>query len=155
MSDIKKIIHKSTEFTLEDGTARSSASTAASTATWGSLSGTISDQADLTTYINSLIAQGVSGMLGRMNFNGGVTFTLSGGGYNTSGSSYTCPSDGYILCYGDATDDAISLGGQTLPCYTNGYGVPLVLPVSAGDVVSYGGGGANTHNVRCVFFPQK
>lgn len=120
--------------------------------TWGSITGTIANQTDLTNYIKQLI--GASGMLGRMNFNGGVAFTLHNNGVSASATTYTCPSDGYIIVSGSSTNDRIVLGGKSIGCYNNGYGVPLVLPVSEGDVVGYSGG-TNSSLVSGVFYPQK
>jgi len=197
MSDITSIKHRSTTYDLKDSTARTdataaandaaaavaAAATAGATATWGSVSGTISNQTDLTNYINQLISQGASGMLGRPNYSAGVAFTASKSGNdyrNPTYSDFIVPANGFIK-FESVLSSVISVSGNTslIACYMNGVkfpfgtyyatssGIDLVdiplIPVSAGDVIRSAGQYSNTlpsngywsGSVTGVFYPQR
>lgn len=196
MADITSIKHKSTTYDLGDSTARTDAASAANdaaaavaaaaaagaTATWGSVSGTISDQTDLTSYINQLISQGASGMLGRPNYSAGVAFTATKTGTTYDSpvfSDFTVPSDGFIKFESILTSTS-GVSGNSYPivCYINGVKFPIgyyfstssdvalidppFIPVSAGDVIR-AEGTWNTNigtshwsgTVTGVFYPQR
>ena len=97
---------------------------------------TIADLETLQTQINSLNTE-VTGMLGRMNFNARVDFSLN------HGQTYTIPSKGYLwINYigGKSNGGTAYINGGTL---ANGVGtnyalsaVRVFVPVSAGDVLS-------------------
>ena len=196
MADITSIKHRSTTYDLKDSTARTdaaeaandaaaavaAAATAGTTATWGSVSGTISDQTDLTSYINQLISQGASGMLGRPNYSAGIAFTATKTGTTYDSpvfSDFTVPSDGFIKFESISSSTTGTSGNlSNLLCYINGVKFPLgqyintssgialidgpLIPVSAGDVVRSEGTWSNTFSsnfwsgtLTGVFYPQK
>lgn len=197
MADITSIKHRSTTYDLKDSTARTdaaaaandaaaameAAATAGATATWGSVSGTISNQTDLTSYINQLISQGASGMLGRPNYSAGIAFTASKSGNNYQSPTYsdfTVPANGFIK-FDSILSSTTGTSGNSydLFCYINGVKFPLgkyfntssgialidgpLIPVSAGDVVRSEGTWSNTTfssnfwsgTLTGVFYPQK
>ena len=104
------------------------------------VSGEVATKADLQslqTQINSLNTE-VTGMLGRMNFNARVDFSLS------HGQSYTVPSKGYLwINYiggksngGTAYINGGALANGTANDSTGSSFVRAFVPVSAGDVLS-------------------
>ena len=110
----------------------------------GTISATVSgdnvatkaDLETLQTQINSLNTE-VTGMLGRMNFNARVDFSLN------HGQTYTVPSKGYLwINYIGGTSNggtAYINGGTLANGYTNDAALGSVrafVPVSAGDVLS-------------------
>ena len=110
----------------------------------GTISATVSgdnvatkaDLQSLQTQINSLNTE-VTGMLGRMNFNARVDFSLN------HGQTYTVPSKGYLwINYIGGTSNggtAYINGGTLANGYTNDAALGSVrafVPVSAGDVLS-------------------
>ena len=112
----------------EDGTISAAAS--------GEEVATKADLETLQTQINSLNTE-VTGMLGRMNFNARVDFSLN------HGQTYTVPSKGYLwINYIGGTSNggtAYINGGTLANGYTNDAALGSVrafVPVSAGDVLS-------------------
>lgn len=86
---------------------------------WGNITGTLTDQTDLTAYISQQI--GASGMLGRINYNAavsnGLTYTISssdGHNYVGNSSTYTVPADGYINVVAYLSITAIQLSTTVL-----------------------------------------
>lgn len=108
---------------------------------------TTADKESLQTQINSLNTE-VTGMLGRMNFNAGVS---------TGGKSYVCPSDGYLFFVKSASSSTpidlkinnISIGSIRS---TSSTFVPTVgmVPVSKDDIF-----GSSDSNLVFTFVPQK
>ena len=118
----------------------------------GEVVATKADLESLQTQINSLNTE-VTGMLGRMNFNARVDFSLN------HGQTYTVPSKGYLWI-----DSITGTGGtayinngaiasannQTSAAY-----VRAVVPVSAGDVLSASRESVQTNVLVSGFFvPQ-
>ena len=112
---------------------------------------------NLQTQINSLNTE-VSKMLGRMNFNAAIGFTL----YNSSSSSrnYTCPNDGYILVAqhsgaNSSEEPSLYVNGVRV-LYTSSVqdkeGLGLYFPVSKNDVISMSRGPGQW---SLTFVPQK
>lgn len=144
---------------------------------WGSIGGTITDQTDLTTYINQLISAGVSNMLGRINYNNAsqftITYSASGTGSNIksqSSSTYTFSSDGYIVYKSQGSSSNSSVTFTLNNIKINDKDIPLttsqnsLIPVSQGDVAkcsasvttssSFNNWSANCP-FYCIFYPQK
>ena len=97
---------------------------------------TTADLESLQTQINSLNTE-VTGMLGRMNFNARVDFSLN------HGQTYTVPSKGYLwINYigGIANGGTAFINGGVLATGDTNtselYSVRVFVPVSAGDVLS-------------------
>lgn len=115
---------------------------------------TTEDLENLQTQINSLNTE-VTGMLGRMNFNARVDFSLS------HRQSYTVPSKGYLwINYIGGTGGIAYINGGTLA-----YGesndsasssVRAFVPVSEGDVLSVANSSGSSTSVNVVgfFVPQ-
>ena len=96
-------------------------------------------------------------MLGRMNFNARVDFSLS------HGQSYTVPSKGYLWLYrvtGDVPGSSsgaafINNGFLTLgEASNNSSWVRVFIPVSAGDVLTARKHNSNNASVSGFFVPQ-
>lgn len=129
LSNVESVAQNSPVATKQDVTTASNAAQNALTKAEQAQSSV----SNLQTQINSLNTE-VSKMLGRMNFNARVDFTL------THGQTYTVPSKGYLWIG--------AIGGESLggSAYINGGGfaggnntnsaVRVFVPVSAGDVLS-------------------
>lgn len=153
--------------------------------TWGNITGTLTDQTDLTAYISQQI--GASGMLGRINYNAavsnGLTYTISSDGHNYVGNSstYTVPTDGYINVVTYLSITAIQIATSVLSgnravlsnrrflinnaVVATDLSNDSLVPVSAGDIIGCqfdfdieaGSGGSPNGStvVTFMFYPQK
>lgn len=117
--------------------------------TWGNIVGKISEQTDLTNYINQIIKE--SSMLGRMDFNNAVTVDLASPGY---GSSYTIPNNGYLYVR-DFHGESVKINNViVMEDGASGAYQGHIIPVSKGDVVWCKLSSASDPGLSSYFIPQ-
>lgn len=89
----------------------------------------------------------VANMLGRMDYTNAVQTTLG-----SQVSSYTCPSDGYVIPVTSSGGTGIQINGYLV--HTGTTGIPY--PVSTGDIITFRGNGSVAYpSFTILFCPQK